>query len=103
MGVKFWIGIGCLAAALAGWAAIVIVAVFMPGGHPPLAAYVSVPVILVLFPTNLIGSVVCLRALSAAEKSRSQKRQHAVVAISNMAFVVMGIIALTFPEVILWK
>ena len=101
MGVKFWTGIGCLTAALVGWAAIVVVAVLLPGGHPPLAAYVSVPVILVLFPTNLVGAAVCLRALSAPEKSRSHRRRHAVVAIANMAFVVMGIVALRFPEIIL--
>jgi hypothetical protein len=95
MGVNFWIGIGCLATALIGWAAIIIVAVLMPGGHPPLSAYVVVPVILVLFPINLVGFVACLWALLFAEKSSSQKRQHVIVVIGNMTFVAIGIITLT--------
>lgn len=51
------VGLACLAACLLGWMAIVGVAVLLPGGHPPLVAYVAVPVILATLPASSIGLV----------------------------------------------
>ena len=51
------IGLTCLAISTFGWLAILVVAWLWPGGHPPLAAYVSVPVILASLPIGLAGVV----------------------------------------------
>jgi hypothetical protein len=40
-------GILCLGASVVGWTVVVLVALLFPGGHPPLSAYVTVPVGLV--------------------------------------------------------
>jgi hypothetical protein len=48
----------------AGWAATLVVAVFRPGGHPPLSAYVGLAVAvgsLFLAPVGLVLGVLALR------------------------------------------
>jgi hypothetical protein len=51
------LGFVCLGISAAGWAAIVVVAVFFPGGHPPLAAYVATPALLAMIPLGATGLV----------------------------------------------
>jgi hypothetical protein len=51
------LGLACLGISVAGWAAIVVVAVFFPGGHPPLAAYVAIPVLLAMIPASAAGLI----------------------------------------------
>jgi len=51
------IGIGSLALTVLGWMGIGLVAVLFPGGHPPLLAYVLVPVVVGLIPINVLGLV----------------------------------------------
>jgi hypothetical protein len=51
------IGIVCLSLSLAGWVALILIVWLLPGGHPPLSAYVAVPVILGTIPISAIGVI----------------------------------------------
>jgi hypothetical protein len=53
----------CLGASIAGWIAILLVALLLPGGHPPLLAYVAAPVILATIPVS-VGGIVASRMAS---------------------------------------
>ena len=87
------VGLGCVVAGAIGWAVIVVIAVGFPGGHPPLVAYVAVPVILGLLPVNLIGLWASLPG-AAQSQPRGSRRLPISLAVANAALVLVGLTAL---------
>jgi hypothetical protein len=63
------IGTVCLVLSIAGWMAILLVALLLPGGHPPLLAYVAAPVVLATVPVSVVGLVASRKAVSRATSS----------------------------------
>lgn len=57
------IGATCLAASLAGWMLVLLVAVFLPGGHPPALAYLFVPVALTTTAVSTAGVAASIRSI----------------------------------------
>jgi hypothetical protein len=53
----------CLGVSISGWMAILLVALLLPGGHPPLVAYVAVPVVLATIPVSVVGVVASRMAI----------------------------------------
>ncbi len=53
----------CLGVSISGWIAILLVALLLPGGHPPLVAYVAVPIILATIPVSVVGVVASRMAI----------------------------------------
>jgi hypothetical protein len=68
--VALGVALGIAAIIAAGWAATFVVALFLPGGHPPLSAYVALGVMLVSLLLAPIGLV--LGALAMRERSRGR-------------------------------
>ena len=56
------IGAICLGISICGWIAILLVALLLPGGHPPLLAYFAAPVVLTTVPVSLVGLVASRKA-----------------------------------------
>lgn len=50
-----YIGSISLGVSALGWIVIILVALLLPGGHPPLVAYVAAPVVLATIPVSVIG------------------------------------------------
>ncbi len=87
---RFWAGIICVGAAVLGWAAIIIVSWVAPGGHPPLAAYVAVPILVGLLPVNLVGAI--LSFMAARTVPRPQPRLVAWLSVAaNLVFLFLGL------------
>lgn len=81
-------GIIAVGAAVLGWAAVIIVASVAPGGHPPLSAYVAVPVLIGLMPVNLAGAI--LSFLAARRRPASRWLAWSAVA-ANLFFLFIGL------------
>ena len=88
-GVAKWISLACIILGLLGWSAIVLVAKVYPGGHPPLVAYVAIPVLLGLVPINLIGFVMSIRSLMTTS-IRSNKVVAGLTLIGNVVLLIVG-------------
>ena len=86
-----WGGNICIVAALLAWAAIVLISIAFPGGHPPLSAYITGPIILALLPTNLAGLLMGLIGVKRGRGVVATWRNVSVVA-GNMMFLTIGII-----------
>ena len=87
-GVAKWISLSCIIFGLLGWSAIVLVAKIYPGGHPPLVAYVAIPVLLGLVPINLIGVVTSIRSFMTTVGS--DKVVAALTLTGNIVFLFVG-------------
>jgi len=85
-----WIGIACFALGLLGWAAVAIVAFAFPGGHPPLSAYVTVPVMIALLPIHGAGFALGVRGMYA-DTERRARRLHPVAAVGNALLLILNV------------
>ena len=82
-----WIATTCLAAAVAGWIAIVLVAVLAPGGHPPLSAYVAVPILLASLPLGAVGAGMAAWSL---RRGRASPWLASIVLIGNGLIAILA-------------
>ncbi len=63
IGKSFWLSLSCVAIGVIGWVLLMTVAVAFKGGHPPLSAYVSFPVIVTSSVFNSIGGAIGLHGI----------------------------------------
>jgi hypothetical protein len=63
IGKSFWLSSSCVAIGIIGWVLLITVAVAFKGGHPPLSAYVTFPVIVLSAVFNSIGGAIGLNGI----------------------------------------
>ena len=82
-----WIGTTCLAASVAGWITIVLVAILAPGGHPPLSAYVAVPILLASLPLGAVGAAM---AVCSLRRGKASPWLASIVLVGNGLIVILA-------------
>ena len=89
IGKTFWLSLSCVAIGVIGWVLLITVAVTFKGGHPPLSAYVTFPVIVISAVLNSIGGVIGLHGIY-----RRGNTSVAMIATTIVNFSLVGISAL---------
>ena len=84
-----WIAPGCVVLSMLGWSAIIVVAKLYPGGHPPLVAYLLLPVAFVLLPINIVGLVLSVRSWMR-HTGRVDKAVTAISVLGNAVSLAIG-------------
>lgn len=82
------IGVTCLAASLAGWLLVLVVVLFVRGGHPPAIAYVFVPVALGTLAISAAGAAAGIRSI----RTRSGPRFVDYTGLIGNALVVASVV-----------
>lgn len=87
-------GIGSVAVSVLGWTGIGLVAALFPGGHPPLLAYIFVPIVVGLIPVNVLGLILCR---SIRPESGWVKR---LVCWGSLLFLTIGLAVVLYAIII---